>query len=104
MLSLKLEGLPVGLKGLIYIVEDDRVITQKPTSHQWLIDIYDDGQVSMQRFYGGQLRESYLPVSPAVAGVALVAIVNGYQPPHGLDRLEKVFDEKPPESGSASAA
>lgn len=101
-MELKLTDFPGGLAGLQYIREDG-VVCSRWADHQWLISLADDGSVGLRRYYRGREDEVYAPLPLDQAAVALVAIINGYQPPRSLRRLETPFDQIQPDNGSANA-
>lgn len=53
----------------------------------WMIDVQKDG-VHLRRMHNGVPCESYGVVSPAVAAIWVAAIIQGYQPPRDLRRLD----------------
>lgn len=54
----------------------------------WVIDVRKEG-VHLRRMHNGVPCESYRDVSPAVAAIWVAAIIQGYQPPRDLRRLDK---------------
>lgn len=102
-IELKLTNLPKDLCGLRYIREDG-VICRRKADHQWLVSLNADGSVSLTRYYQGGEIENWMPMPTDKAALALLAIVNGYQPPRRLDRLDRPFAQIQPESESGSAA
>lgn len=103
MLRLRIDGLPPQARGLYYLVEDGSVVPLSK-GHQVLVTMKEDGSVAIERYFNGRQDETWAPVTPFEAGIALTAIVNGYQPPRCPRRQDKLFDEIQPGSGSAPAA
>lgn len=58
----------------------------------WKIDI-KEGRFWLRRFINGQLEESYYTMNSDEASISAVAIIQGYQPPRGLCRLDKLVGE-----------
>ncbi len=54
----------------------------------WVVDMLRDG-VHLTRMHNGFPCESYRAVSPAEAVIWLAAVIQGYQPPRDLRRLDK---------------
>ena len=86
-MELKLTDMPAGLAGLQYIREDG-VVCPRVADEQWLVSLTDDGKVAVSRYCNGMLNESYAYMPPDQAAVALVAIINGFQPPRALTRRD----------------
>jgi hypothetical protein len=59
------------------------------TKEKWVIEKTGE-KFFFTRWLGDQVHESYAPVSQAVAGIYAAAIVQGFQPPHGLYYLDKL--------------
>ena len=60
-------------------------------AEQWVIEINNE-KVFFSRKWNGKTEESYAPVDVGRAAVFAAAIIQGYQPPRGLVRLDKLSD------------
>lgn len=95
--TIELEGLLVSLGKWQPVAMGNTAI--KPLDDEfidsnWSVQI-KEGSVRFQRLSKGKIVESYLPLSRAEAAVHLMAIIQGFQPPRGLLRQDKPFDEIP---------
>ena len=86
-MDLKITDFPPGLAGLRYIREDG-VVCPRAADEQWLVSLMDDGKVAVSRYCSGLLNEAYAYMPPDQAAVALVAIINGFEPPRSLTRRD----------------
>jgi hypothetical protein len=55
---------------------------------EWKV-LIKGGRIFFTRMINGRLEESYRPMNTNEASVAAVSIIQGYQPPRSLTRLDK---------------
>lgn len=65
--------------------EQDAAESRRAT---WVVDVLEDG-VHLTRMHNGRPCESYRVVSCEVAVIWMAAVIQGYQPPRDLRRLDK---------------
>ena len=59
---------------------------------RWVLVEREDGNFNLRRYVKGKLNESYPGVSRGQASVYLSAVIQGFQPPRGLLRLDRPSD------------
>lgn len=88
---------------MLKYVRQDGVEILHDGDQVWLLDVRADG-VALRRYENGDLVESYPPVSQAEATVRVAAIIQGFQPPRRLSRLDIPSDRIRSEPDSATSA
>ncbi len=52
----------------------------------------EDGKYFLSRYENGKVKEQYRPETHEVIQIWIVSVLNGFQPPRNLVRLDKLTD------------